>query len=96
MACGSFDLFFELLELLLGGFAALGSLLGKLFSLGLLNLIQLFKLLLARWHTVTSLLLFSDAIGYSTAFEVLERFVSQSQMINSSKEGDGDSRSQKA
>jgi len=52
---GSLDLFLELLELLLGGFATRSSLLRELFCLGLLHFIQLLHLFLTRWHTVTSL-----------------------------------------
>ena len=52
---GSFELFFKLLELLLGFLATRSRLLRELFCLGLLHFVQLLQLFLTRWHSVTSL-----------------------------------------
>ena len=58
---GSLELFLELLELLLRGFATRSRLLRELFCLNLLYLVQLCHLFLTRWHTVTSLLFVADS-----------------------------------
>jgi len=50
---GSLELFLELLELLLGGFAARSRLLRELLCLDLLHLVQLRHLFFTRWHIIT-------------------------------------------